>query len=269
MVSRLYLCYRWLLSAFFLSTLIHSFTYRTLMGRQDIEHPAAKYWIYLTTWGRIMAVFAFTLDAALVTQRWRRELDGQIEVSTRYPSSGHRSLPLSHQTFWVLSNINCVLSALVAIAYWGFVYDGSPENKNHPLNFENFSGHVLIFAANVIDVLISARPWRCLHGYHSIVFCIIYALFNFTYIRLGGTNARGKHYIYSILNWNEPVNWSTMSWIYTIFACLLIIPIIHMMFVMLYKVRCGLQNKIKGRLTNQEESVEMKEGKLILLQPIA
>lgn len=120
-----------------------------------------------------------------------------------------------------------------------------------------------------MDIFISARPWRCLHAYHTMVFCVIYVLFNLTYIKLGGTNSRGKHYIYSILNWNKPVNWDSMSWIYTIVACLLVIPILHLAFIMLYKVRCGLQNKIKGRLVSEEESIEMKEGKLVLLQPIA
>jgi len=118
MVSRLYLSYRWVLSAFALATLLHSFVYRARLHSEDIHQPAAKYWIYLTTWAR-MAATAFTMDAALVTQRWRRELDGQIEVSTRYPSNSQNCLPLSHQTLWVLSNINSVLSAMVAIIYWG------------------------------------------------------------------------------------------------------------------------------------------------------
>ena len=36
-----------------------------------------RYCLYLTSWGRLLAVFHYSLEAVLVTLRWRRELNGK------------------------------------------------------------------------------------------------------------------------------------------------------------------------------------------------
>jgi hypothetical protein len=48
------------------------------------------------------------------------------------------------------------------------------------------------------------RPWRCLHAYHSQLFCLVYALSNFAYIEEEGTSIYETHYLYSVLDWSKP-----------------------------------------------------------------
>jgi hypothetical protein len=48
------------------------------------------------------------------------------------------------------------------------------------------------------------RPWRCLHAYHSQLFCLVYALSNFAYIEEEGTAIYATHYLYSVLDWSKP-----------------------------------------------------------------
>ena len=71
LVSRTYLLYRWLLVIVFLAFLLHSYWVK---GSSETG-GWWKYWVYFTNWSRTLALVAFSLDAALVTQRWRRELE--------------------------------------------------------------------------------------------------------------------------------------------------------------------------------------------------
>jgi len=252
-VSRTYLVYRWLVPTLVLVFLIESFISRAL--------HAGKWWKYfllLANWGRILAVLTYTWEAILVTLRWRRELDGQVEVSI---TSGYAEvgspLPLSHRVLWLLGNINSNVSVLCSAVYWPFLYN------QEPLSFHNISGHGLITIINILDVLISDRPWRCLHAYQVQLFCLIYVLSNFAYVEGGGTNIADQPYIYSILNWNQPFHC-----LITIFGVMLVLPFIHFMFILLYKLRGVIARLVQPVKEKKEvfQEIEMVEGNLRLLE---
>jgi len=255
-VSRTYLLYRWLLVIVLLVFLVQSFISRSLHSSDW-----RKYFLYLTNWGRVLAVLTYTWEAVLVTSRWRRELDGQVELSltSSYAATGS-PLPWSHRFLWMFANVNSAVSALCSIVYWPFLYTGQ-----HPLNFENITGHGLLTGINVIDLFISARPWRCLHAYHVQLFCLIYVLSNFAYIEGGGTNLADQPYIYSILDWSKPTHC-----LITIFGVLLILPFLHFIFILLYKCRCALAKIIHPLHPDDQagQGMEMVEGNLALLADV-
>merc|ERR1711892_1364718 len=240
------------------------FLVQSLISRSLHSDSWWKYFLYLTNWGRVLAVLTYIWEAVLVTTRWRRELDGQVELSltSSYAATGS-PLSWSHRALWMLANVNSDVSALCSLVYWPFLY--SHGHPSHPLDFQNITGHGLLTAINVVDLFISARPWRCLHAYHVQLFCLIYVLSNFAYVEGGGTNLADQPYIYSILDWSKPTHC-----LITIFGVMLILPFLHFMFIMLYKSRClvarVVQASKKAGPGNSSQDIEMVEGNLALLE---
>ena len=64
-----------------------------------------------------------------------------------------KSLPIPLTILWVLTNISSSLSFMITIVYWSVLYN--PERNE--LDFENFSGHLLLAIVHLIDVLIGDR----------------------------------------------------------------------------------------------------------------
>jgi len=260
-VSKTYLIYRWVVAILVTLFFGHSLLARLI---NSIE-TSWKYLLYLTNWSRLLASLAYLLEASLVTQRWRRELGGKEAVDNvegGYAVSCAR-LPCSHRLLWLLANINTDLALFCSIIYWPFLY----EPSSHLLSVENVTGHALLTLLNSLDLFVSARPWRCLHAYHVQLFCLAYALSNFTYIEEGGTNLKDQPYIYSILDWRKPTHC-----LFTIFGVLLLLPFIHLFHIMLYKLRCSLANKVSemSRLKREQEvamEMEVAEGSKALLEP--
>jgi len=252
-VGRAYLIYRWLLAC-----IVFVFFLQAFLARIIETTEGWKFFLLLTNWGRILAVLAYTMDAILVTLRWRKELNGQVDLSLTSSYEGNASpFPLSFRVLWMLSNINCGVSALCSLVYWPFLYN------QEALDFQNITGHGLITAINMADVFISARPWRCLHAYHVQLFCLVYVLSNFAYVEGGGTNASDQPYIYSILDWSKPTHC-----LVTIFGVMLILPFLHFLFILLYKGRCHLAKLVSQDENSQPQMIEMTEGNQALLETV-
>lgn len=251
-VSQTYLTYRWVVAILTLIFLAES-TYRRVV--QDGEW---RYWLYLTTWVQVAAFLTYWLEVGLVTIRRRREQHGEVGSGelTSYAESSSSGLPASHRLLWVTANINSTLSVLTSIIYWSFVY--SPGL--HPLDMQNLSGHALITAINILDVFISARPWRCLHAYHSQLFCLVYALSNFAYIEEEGTSIYETHYLYSVLDWSKPTHC-----LLTIFAVALLLPFIHIIFIILYKLRSSIETVGQRKQKKDPSKPEIEMGRISLL----
>ena len=64
-----------------------------------------------------------------------------------------KALPIVLTILWVLTNISSSLSFMITIVYWSVLYN--PERNE--LDFENFSGHLLIAVVHFIDVIIGDR----------------------------------------------------------------------------------------------------------------
>ena len=56
--------------------------------------------------------------------------------------------------------------------YWITLYN--PER--HLLDFENFSGHGMISGLCLLDLGISARPWRLRHAAHPVMFGAVFGV---------------------------------------------------------------------------------------------
>ena len=158
---------------------------------------------------RLVACAACTLDAVLVTMRWRKErltilgrkfLKELFSIKHSVFGDECGRLEPRYKILWVLWNINSSLSMVITLVFWIALY--TPER--HPLDFENFSGHLLTAVASLVDVFVSDRPWRMGQVLHVMLFGGVFGVFSFTYTMLGGTNYFFEPYIYHILDWSKP-----------------------------------------------------------------
>ena len=78
---------------------------------------------------------------------------GSSGEETNKEDVGRKSLPTPLTILWVLTNISSSLSFMITIVYWSVLYN--PERNE--LDFENFSGHMLLAIVHLIDVLIGDR----------------------------------------------------------------------------------------------------------------
>ena len=74
----------------------------------------------------------------------------------------------------------------------------------------------------LIDVVISARPWRLCHAMYPFLYALTYLGFNVIYtVVLGGKNSKGEDFIYPILDWgNTPT--TAIMWV-VVFTILIIV----------------------------------------------
>jgi len=245
-VSYTYLAYKWMLAILFLVGLVQSIIQNTLafIEMEEIEN-VYKYFIYLTNNGRLVACGAFILEAVLVSIRWRKERSVGKDTM-----ENENSLPPVLKLLWALWNINCSLSVMITLVYWIALY--TPER--HYLDFENFSGHLLIAVANLVDVFISDRPWRMLHAIHPIIFGGVFGVFSFIYFLAGGTNYYFEPYVYHIIDWAHPIRTLLVIGGVTVF-----LVIFHAFFFLLYKLRMTCSNRYKMRKEMSKEGGKKQE----------
>ena len=108
------------------------------------------------------------LQAVLVSRRFlatAREEDSEVKDVDEEEVGGsgeevkvevvreEKALPIVLTILWVLTNISSSLSFMITIVYWSVLYN--PERNE--LDFENFSGHLLIAVVHFIDVIIGDR----------------------------------------------------------------------------------------------------------------
>jgi len=237
-VSYTYLTYKWALAILFMVGLVQSIIQNTLsfMELEETEN-IFKYFIYLTNNGRLVACAAGFLEAVLVSLRWRKEKTLGKDIV-----EDENCLPVAMKVLWIMSNISSSLSVIISLVYWTALYN--PDR--HYLDFENFSGHLLIAAANMLDVFISDRPWRMLHAIHPIIFAGVFGVFSFIYFLAGGTNYYFEPYVYHIIDWAHPMRTMLVIGGVTVFFV-----IFHSFFFLMYKMRlvCSKRYKMRKEMT--------------------
>jgi len=231
-VSTTYLAYKWSVAILFLVGLVQSIIQNTFhfLDVEETEN-VYKYFIYLTNNGRLVACGATALEAVLVTRRWRRERLGQEGIVDHTDG-----LPPVFKLLWALCNTNYSLAVMITLVYWITLY--TPER--HFLDFENFSGHLLIALFNVVDIFISNRPWRLLHFVHPIIFGGIFGIFSVIYFLAGGTNYYFEPFVYHIIDWAHPARTTLVMGGVGVFFILC-----HASFYLLYRVRLVCARTVK------------------------
>jgi hypothetical protein len=70
-----------------------------------------------------------------------------------------------HRISWVFSNLVTTIALLITVIYWAALY--SPEEG---VDYFNLFVHGLNSVIVVVDIFVSARPWRMHHVYIPIIY---------------------------------------------------------------------------------------------------
>ena len=125
------------------------------------------------------------------------------------------------------------------------------DNKMHFLSIRIVNGidtmdfmvHAVNTIISLVDLVVSARPWRLLHFYQAILAMALYVIFSIIYWAAGGVNMNGYPYIYSILDWNDPIPTVIM----VVIAAVAMIPL-HAILWALHLLRDYVSNLVAAKM---------------------
>ena len=186
----------------------------------DDSNGETKWFIYLTNWSFTILTIAFILLTFLsiskTYQAYRNKphIDdyGTFETSVEaarnkeqieLPSRQERQIIIPaptpckwyHQITWLICNIAFCAAVIVTIAYWLF------QAKN--VAFLDVVTHAFNTVFVLTELFLGRVPIRLLHFLYTLVYLTLYVIFSVIYWQSGGYNAKGKPYIYEILDYEN------------------------------------------------------------------
>lgn len=190
-VSTFYLLYRWISAIFFLAV------YITCINLQFCD---GKFFIYMTNWGFGLITITMLLSAIHVT-RWHYDLQNVRSLVNEAGQKAQTTWGL--KIYWWLYNMSLLLALIISTIYWIFLHGKMKKPNRFPAI--SVITHALNTICMLIDFIIVAFPLRLLHMVHTMFLAIAYFLFSLIYHFCGGVDEYGNPYVYSILNWNNPM----------------------------------------------------------------
>ncbi|XP_072437968.1 uncharacterized protein [Chiloscyllium punctatum] len=138
---------------------------------------------------------------------------------------------------WSLYNLSCVISLFVTIAFWSFDYipGRAPDSVN-------INMHVINSVLVLLELGMTAAPIHLAHFIYTLLYCLSFIIFTVIYWAAGGTNLRGKPYIYRSLNYSETPGAAVGCIIGSI--CLLM-PFLQFMVWNLHFLKCQAYLRLK------------------------
>lgn len=160
--------------------------------------------------------------------------EAQQEDATHLWIKREDDLLAHHKIFWFVYTIAANDGLMLSIGYWLVIYDGSA------IDISNVTKHGLNAFMMLIETVISSVPVRLYHTTYAVIFSILYIVFTVLYWVGGGTDTRGRPYIYKALDWG---NVNTTITITLPFFLIIVTPLLQLLFYGLYKIRFWLETK--------------------------
>jgi len=227
----------------------------------NIYLTGAKLFIYLTNWTYTILVIYFAFATILsckalyddlkreqeAASSQKREETPMVEIKTgsgdedsEEPVMSAREkdvLRFEHKLLWLMHIISATGGLWVTAGYWSVVF------KDDPINANNITKHALNSVFMLIDTSLSSIPVRVVHWLYALLYFAVYLIFSVFYWLLGGTNIKGRPYIYSALNY-EDFN-AKVGGLLVVFL-LLVLPLFHLFLFGITKLRDHLHKKYKS-----------------------
>uniref|UniRef100_A0A1B6LQ50 Uncharacterized protein n=1 Tax=Graphocephala atropunctata TaxID=36148 RepID=A0A1B6LQ50_9HEMI len=234
-ISVYYVVYRWSVACMFLSILLASLA--------DVGRPQgslahyAKWPIYLTHWGFTVCTLQAVLGAYLVTWALRQQ--------DKDEDGGVMKMGRSLRVYWVLQSCGTVGAFAITGIYWLFVYNPA-ENKLDALNLLMHAGNSVLM---LTDLIVVSHPVRLIDFYWPIIFSTFYIMFNYIYFLAGGTDRKGRVFIYKIMDWREP-----KATLIVIQMCIVFVLLLHISVCVFSLLRRRLAELLQRRQAAAAES---------------
>ncbi|CAM9688725.1 unnamed protein product [Pylaiella littoralis] len=246
---RSFLCYKILVCVYFVFWSV----FWPVGEDVDDAHKFVTYWTWYIATVYFMAstITAFMSFGAPMASagpvRGTHEMTHHAGRDQHQPLSGRRRALLGFQVFvW---NVACVGSIVVAVVFWGALYDGSR------LSTTDVNAHMLIVGFMVIDQLLVATKFERRQMWASFLFSWAYILFNVIWFLEAPKDER---VIYDLLDWGDNIGNAALFALVIIFV---LVPIAGVMHYMVFRLRehiyktCG-----KGSGTSSPADIENGRG---------
>ena len=233
-VSTLYAIYRFVLAAVLVGA------YATLVIWKLIESQF-QIFIYLTNLSYLLLVLHFAIEAFLVTKRWVTEKTATNPLLVYHKNA---SLAFIYKVSWVLQSMVFSSSLIVSIMYGFFVHPIWIQRgflQDLTMRHAYLFGHIINSLICIVDIFISNRPWKFVHFIWPLIFGIGYVILTLFCWKMGVETIYDK-----ILDWHhEPC-----KAIATISILIISLPLIHLFWMGLAKLRRQIYQKIQEKKTH-------------------
>ena len=213
--------------------------YATLLIWKVIESHF-QIFIYLTNLSYLLLVLHFAIEAFIVIKRW-------IAEKTNPPMMVYHknaSLDFIYKVSWVLQSMTFSSSLIVSIMYSFFVHPIWIQKgflQDLTMRHAYLFGHIINSLICIIDIFISNRPWKFMHFIWPLIFGIGYVILTLLCWKMGIETIYDE-----ILDWrNEPC-----KAIVTILVLIISLPLIHLFWMGLAKLRWQIHKKIQEKKTH-------------------
>lgn len=209
-----------------------------------------KWFIYMTNQGILLLTINYLVYAGIVLGR----------RYANYPVAPG-SLPLIYSLSWGLQTTFFTVALWISIIYWAVLHKYVVEYhlmKTPWMMFLNVFLHAGNTLSCLIDIFITARPFRVTHFYLPILFGVWYSLFSVIYWAAGGLGIcrceedpapanctlHCDKYIYPILDWQDhPGNAVAI-----VLGGMVCMPLLQAFWWGLSKLRLYIFNRSAGRI---------------------
>lgn len=213
--------------------------YTTLLIWKVIE-SRFQIFIYLTNLSYLLLVLHFAIEAFIVIKRW-------ITEKTNPPIMVYHknaSLDFIYKVSWVLQSMTFSSSLIVSIMYGFFVHPIWIQKgflQDLTMRHAYLFGHIINSLICIIDIFISNRPWKFMHFIWPLIFGIGYVILTLLCWKMGVETIYDE-----ILDWDhEPC-----KAIVTILVLIISLPLIHLFWMGLAKLRWQIHKKIQEKKTH-------------------
>ncbi|CAL1527033.1 unnamed protein product [Lymnaea stagnalis] len=136
---------------------------------------------------------------------------------------------------WFLYNVVGSTNILVTIMYWTVEFNGSTDVVVVVV-------HTINTVFIISNLLLTAMPWQILHFIYPVLYAALYFLFTYIYYAAGGTDFKGRPYIYSTVDWSK----AYPTAVYVSLGVLVAVPIVHIVLFAVYTFRIFLFSKLNS-----------------------
>ena len=212
-----------------------------------------KWFIYLTNWSYALVTLYFlgaglasilhfrqqnaaasSYTVQLTTNEEHRSRDTEENAPLDTEDAEQQSMAWYHKALWVLYNISAPNAFLITVVYWGVLYTG------YPTDMLDVSTHALNSVFMLTETCVGSVPVRVLHVIYPMAYSSLYLSMSAIYWACGGTNALGKSYIYTVLDYgSRPALSAGFCLVYVLVA----VPLFHLLVFGFYKIRSFINHK--------------------------
>eukprot|EP01084_Bolivina_argentea_P211939 360383_1 len=209
-----------------------------------INDNAAYFFMYLTQWSNLVAMFHFIFSSILTYKIYKIQQKG-VDITTisidELSDYGLKTLIFIVEPCLVIGLTGLTV---VMLMYWIAIFKPEYMDPFWPRGFQAIAMHALDAVVVVFDYYFSYKQMLYVDVMIAEWFGITFVIWSIIHYLLGMTDEYGNHYLYAQMNWDDPGT----AIIFSFVSLAVIIPI-HMFYTFTKKCllyQCSKNNNMYG-----------------------